>query len=41
MIELYFATVKILAQSPNHISAVAMVLLITKTFTTKYYDKRI
>ena len=37
MIELYFSTVKILAQSPTHISAVATVLLITKTFTVKYY----
>jgi len=41
LIELYFATVKILAQSPNHISAVVIVLLITKTFTVKYYDKRL
>ena len=29
--ELYFSTVKILAQRPTHISAVATVLLITKT----------
>ena len=35
MIELYFSTVKILAQRPIHISAVATVLLITKTFTVK------
>ena len=35
MIELYFSTVKILAQRPTHISAVATVLLITKTFTVK------
>ena len=35
MIELYFSTVKILAQRPTHISAVATVLLITKTFTEK------
>ena len=31
---------KILAQRPTHISAVAAVLLITKTFTVKYYDRR-
>ena len=31
LIELYFSTVKILAQRPTHISAVATVLLITKT----------
>ena len=30
---------KILAQRPTHISAVATVLLITKTFTVKYYDR--
>ena len=30
MIKLYFSTVKILAQWPTHISAVATVLLITK-----------
>ena len=30
MIELYFSTVKILAQRPTHISAIATVLLITK-----------
>ena len=41
MIKLYFSTVKILAQRPTHISAVATVLLITKTFTVKYYDRRI
>ena len=40
MIELYFSTVKILAQRLTHISAVATVLLITKTFTVKYYDRR-
>ena len=28
---------KILAQRPTHISAVAAVLLITKTFTVKYH----
>ena len=32
---------KILAQRPTHISAFATVLLITKTFTVKYYDRRI
>ena len=32
MIEFYFSTVKILAQRPTHISAVATLLLITKTF---------
>ena len=32
---------KILAQRPTHIHAVATVLLITKTFTVKYYDRRI
>ena len=32
---------KILAQRPTHISAVAIILLITKTFTVKYYDRRI
>ena len=31
---------KILAQRPTHISAVAAVLLITKTFTVKYYGRR-
>ena len=30
MIKLYFTTVKILAQRPTHISAVATVLLITR-----------
>ena len=40
MIELYFSTVKILAQRPTHISAVATVLPITKTFTVKYYYRR-
>ena len=34
------STVKILAQRPPHISAVATVLLITKTFIVKY-DRRI
>ena len=33
--------VKILPQRPTRISAVATVLLITKTFTVKYYDRRI
>ena len=37
LIELYFSTVKILAQRPTHVSAVATVLLITKTFRVKYY----
>ena len=41
MIELYFSTVKTLAQRPTHISAVATILLITKTFTVKYYYRRI
>ena len=41
MIEIYFSTVKILAQRPNHISAVATILLITKTFTVKYYYRKI
>ena len=31
---------KISAQRPTHISAVATVLLITKKFTVKYYDRR-
>ena len=30
----------ILAQRPTRISAVATILLITKTFTVKYYDRR-
>ena len=38
---LYFSTVKILAQRPTGISAVATVLLITETFTVRYYDRRI
>ena len=41
MTELYFSTVRILAQRPTHISAVATILLITKTFTVKYYYRRI
>ena len=41
MIELYFSKVKILAQRPTQISAVATVLLIAKTFTVKYYDRRL
>ena len=42
MIKIYFSTVNILAQSgPTHIPAVATVLLITKTFTAKYYDRRL
>ena len=40
LIKLYFSTVKILAQRPTHISAVATVLLITKTFTVKYSRER-
>ena len=32
---------KILAQRPTHISAVATVLLKTKRFTVKYYDRRL
>ena len=39
--ELYFSTVKILTQRPTHISAVATIPLITKTFTVKYYYRRI
>ena len=31
---------KILTQRPTHISAVATVLLTTKTFTVKYYNRR-
>ena len=41
LIKLYFSTVKILAQRPTHISAVATVLRITKTFIVKHYDRRI
>ena len=40
MTELYSSTVKILAPRPTHISAVATVLLITKTFRVKY-DRRL
>ena len=40
-IKLYFSTMKILSQRPTHIYAVATVLLITKTFTVVYYDRRI
>ena len=39
MTELYFSTVRILAQRPTHISAVATMLLITKTFIVKYYRR--
>ena len=39
MIKLYFSTVKILAQRPTHVSAVATVLLVTKTFIVKYYQR--
>ena len=41
LIEPYFSTVKILTQRPTHISAVATVLLVTKTFIVKYYDRRL
>ena len=45
MTKLYISTVNILARRPAHISAVATVLatvlLITKTFIVKYYDRRI
>ena len=41
MTELYFSTVKILAQTPTHISVVATVLLITTAFTVKYYNRRL
>ena len=36
LLKLYFSTVKILAQRLTHKSAVATVLLITKTFIVKY-----
>ena len=39
LIKLDFSTVKILAQRPTHISAVATVLLITKTFTVKSRER--
>ena len=39
MIKLYFSAVKILAQRPTRISAVATVLLITKTFTVKERER--
>ena len=39
LIKLYFSMVKILAQRPTHISVAATILLITKTFIVKYYDK--
>ena len=39
LIKLYFSTVKILAQRPTYISAVATVLLITKTFTGLHASK--
>ena len=41
MTELYFSVVKILAQRSIHIFAIATVLLITKIFTVKYYDRRL
>ena len=31
---------KLLAQRPTHIYTIATVLLITKTFITKYYERR-
>ena len=40
MIKLYFSTVKILAQRPTHISAIATVLLITETVTVKEREQR-
>ena len=40
MIKLYFSTVKILAQRPTRISAVATILLITKTFTGEREGER-
>ena len=39
LIKFYFSTVKVLAQRPTHISAVATVLLITKTSIVKYYER--
>ena len=39
--EIYFSTVKILAQRPTDISAVATVLLITKTFIVRDRDRQI
>ena len=43
MFKIYFSTVKISAQTSTQISAVTTVdvLLITKTFIVKYYDRRI
>ena len=40
MIKLYVSMVKMLAQRPTHISAVATVLLMIKTFIVNYYDIR-
>ena len=39
--EIYFSTVKILAQRPTDVSAVATVLLITKTFIVRDRDRQI
>ena len=39
MIERYFSTAKRLAQRPTHISAVAIVLLITKTFAERERER--
>ena len=41
MIKLYFSKVKILAQRPTHISAVATVQLIIKTLKVNYYARRL
>ena len=41
LIKLCFSMVKILTQRLTHVSAIATVLLITKTFIVKYYDRRI
>ena len=42
MINLYFSTVRILAQRPTHVGlfVIAAVLLVIVTFMVKYYDKR-
>ena len=40
MIKLYFSTVQIIPQRPTHISAVATVLLITRTFIVQYYERK-
>ena len=41
LVKLYFSTVKILAKRPSHISAVAAVLLITKTETKTETERQI